>query len=35
MVELICPDCEWTINDDVSDRRCSLCGQSMVYDDRC
>lgn len=30
---LICPRCEWTITDDFPDRRCSMCGSSMAYDE--
>lgn len=30
---MICPNCEWQIADDFPDRRCSLCGTSMEYEE--
>lgn len=32
-VAMICPECEWTITDNVPDRKCSLCSASMIYDE--
>lgn len=30
---LICPNCEWQIEDVFPDRKCSLCGHSMVIEE--